>query len=218
MGTFLTNPGAVPLVVITTITAQLGLPADTDLALYQSPDTWWDHQALIRQHYGYQDMLTLPVLIPLLRWLYSRAWTHAERPSVLFDLTTAWLVERKIVLPGVTVVARLVARVRDRVNARLWQSLAHLPTPTQHTQLGLKPSISQPNALALRFLIFAFILLMRIGIIIKSAPLFLIRMPWNSALGDRKMRNYHQTCVFLMLVRLDVGILGLPLLLVRNSR
>lgn len=73
LGTFLTNPGAVPLVVITTITAQLGLPADTDLALYQSPDTWWDHQALIRQHYGYQDMLTLPVLIPLLRWLYSRA-------------------------------------------------------------------------------------------------------------------------------------------------
>ena len=46
------------------------------------------------------------------------------------------LVERKIVLPGVTVVARLVARVRDRVNARLWRSLAHLPTPTQHTQLA----------------------------------------------------------------------------------
>ena len=120
----------------TCATAQLGLSAATDLALYQSPDTWWDHQAFIRQHYGYQDMLTRSVLIPLLRWLYTRAWTHAERPSVLFDLTTAWLVERKIVLPGVTVVARLVARVRDRVIARLWRSLAHLPTPTQHTQLA----------------------------------------------------------------------------------
>jgi len=54
---------------------------------------------------------------------------------VLFDLTTARLIERKILLPGVTVLTRLIARVRDRAASRLWRVLAALPGADQQRRL-----------------------------------------------------------------------------------
>ncbi|WP_159083325.1 DUF4158 domain-containing protein [Streptomyces sp. P3] len=60
----------------------------------------------------------------LARWLYQRAWIGNERPTLLLDLATKRLVDKKVVLPGVTVLERLVSGNRERAEKRLWATLA----------------------------------------------------------------------------------------------
>lgn len=135
LSTFLSDPTDVPPGVVAHLTKQLVLPESVDLARYRSAEMRWDHAGEIKQRSGYRDFHDGQEEFSLMRWLYARAWLSAERPSVLFDLATARLVERKVLLPGVTVLARLVARVRERAAQRLWRLLARLPSPEQRTRL-----------------------------------------------------------------------------------
>ena len=135
LGTFLADPTDVPPGVIAHLTAQLGFADPPDLTRYRDGESRWDHTRELRQRDGYRDFTDQPAHFRLVRWLYARAWTGAERPSVLFDLATARLVERKILLPGVTVRARLVAAVRDRAATRLWHRRARVPDVVQRARL-----------------------------------------------------------------------------------
>ena len=128
LGTFLIAPTEVPSGVVTYLAQQLKIVDSNCLKLYRQRRTWWEHTTLIQKHYGYQDFSVQPANWQLLRWLYYCAWSSDEAPSVLFDRVTAYLVERKILLPGVTTIERLVSMVRERVQQRLWQRLAKLPT------------------------------------------------------------------------------------------
>ncbi|MBA3922645.1 MAG: Tn3 family transposase, partial [Nostocaceae cyanobacterium] len=135
LGTFLNDPTDVPTAVFGYLATQLGISSKANLDLYRTSETRWEHAALIRQHYGYQDFNSQPEHWRLVRWLYQRATLSAESPSLLFDLATARLVQRKILLPGVSSLARLVASVRDRAANRLWKVLSQLPNTTQKRQL-----------------------------------------------------------------------------------
>lgn len=135
IGTFLSDPTNVPTAVIIFLAKQLGINDTSILERYRNSETRWKHTALIKQSYGYQDFHSQPFHWRLVRWLYQRSIISTESQSLLFDLTTARLVERKILLPGVSVLARLVASVRERAANRLFNVLSKLPNKKQTVAL-----------------------------------------------------------------------------------
>jgi TnpA family transposase len=136
LGTFLENPIDIPLGVIIYVATQLGISDIECLPRYlERSVTHWEHQGEIQQRYGYRNFSEQPGHWQLVRWLYGRAWVGSESPSVLFDLVTARLVEHKILLPGVTVLERLVASVRERTAKRLWRILSKIPSEEQREKL-----------------------------------------------------------------------------------
>jgi TnpA family transposase len=136
LGTFLPDPTDVPPVVASYVARQFDIIDPCVLSEYaRRPNTFREHTSEIRHEYGYKDYSDTVKRIGLLRFLYARAWLGSDGPTGLFDLATARLAERKVLLPGVTTLAREVARVRDRVNRRLWAAIASAPDTVQRERL-----------------------------------------------------------------------------------
>ena len=122
LGTFLPDPTQVPTVVVDTLAAQLHV-ASPELAAYgQRVSTWYEHQTGVVAYLGYAPFEAAQAF-RLTRWLYAQVATSTVRSSVLFDLATAHLVTLRVVLPGVTVLARLIARVRERTGRHIYRQL-----------------------------------------------------------------------------------------------
>jgi hypothetical protein len=96
LGTFLDNPLAVPPSVMQTLARQLPIADLNGLPAYLEGERRWDHVASIRAYYGYSDITEPRVGFRLSRWLFALCWTGTERPSVLFDRATTWLLAHKI--------------------------------------------------------------------------------------------------------------------------
>ena len=75
--------------------------------------TQHEHAREIRQAYGYRDLSDPDAAAGLREFLDGRAWTHAEGPDRMFGQAVGWLRRNRVLLPGVSVLARLVASVRD---------------------------------------------------------------------------------------------------------
>lgn len=144
LGTFLDDPLEVPLPVLHTLSRQLQLVAvHADvMAVYRTGEQRWQHAQEIRTRYGYVDIGEPLVGWRLSRWLYALCWTGTDRPSVLFERATTWLVTHKVLLPGISILERHVARLRSRVERRLWQALTRGVSPDR--QLELENLLSVP--------------------------------------------------------------------------
>lgn len=134
LGTFLPVPTQVPAVVVHTLGQQLHLPAEAWNGRYTRPNTLHDHQVQLVAYLGFAAFEERQAF-RLTRWLYAQVLTSTVRPSVLFDLATAHLVAQRVVLPGVTVLARLIARVRERTGRHLYRQLCARLTAAQQAAL-----------------------------------------------------------------------------------
>ncbi len=131
IGVFLTNPINIPETVIIYLANQLDIKDYSNLKDYLLRKlTRYEHIADIKSKFGYHELNNL-WHFKLSRWLYAQCWYGVERPSILFDRTVTWLVDRKLLLPGITTLIRLISRIRIRSSNRLWRILSQLPSKTQ---------------------------------------------------------------------------------------
>ena len=132
LGTFLPNPIQVPRVVVQHVAQQLEIDPEVFLRYALREETRYTHRRDIIAYLGYREFDDFQVF-RLVRWIYAHLAVSAVRPSVLFDLATAHLSAQKIVLPGVSGLARLIARVRERHTARTFEGLSKkLSAKQQH--------------------------------------------------------------------------------------
>ena len=118
VGTFLTDPLDVPLVVLDYVAAQVRVADASVVKRYTERDkTRLEHQWEICGMFGYSSFASAEA--DLVAWLDAEAWTTGDGPKALFYAATAWLRERRVLLPGVTTMVELVAKVRAAAEIRL---------------------------------------------------------------------------------------------------
>ena len=134
LGLFLEDPIDVPASVVDYVAEQLGIADPSVLKAYtERAQTAYQHAWEITEAYGYLSFADLEA--DLTGWVDARAWTTGDGPRALFAAAVGWLIEHKVLLPGVSVLARLVARVRDQADQRLWDTLDGLLSATERQVL-----------------------------------------------------------------------------------
>jgi site-specific recombinase XerD len=144
LGLFLPDPLDVPSVVVEYLAGQLAISDPSCVSRYlERRPTRFEHADEIKRTLGLRDFAAAAG--ELERWVDARAWTTGDGPRVIFDDALSWLCERGVLLPGVTTLARLVARVRDEASERAWDTLAGLPTARQARSLERLLDVTGPD-------------------------------------------------------------------------
>ena len=134
LGLFLSDPTAVPSGVVDYVAGQIGVADPSCLKHYlDRRSTRFVHGAEIADWYGYRDFNVAEV--ELAGWIADRAWTTGDGPKALFEGAVVWRRDRRVLLPGRSRLARLVAQERERSTQRLFDVFASMVTPTQAVQL-----------------------------------------------------------------------------------
>ncbi|MCP3818141.1 DUF4158 domain-containing protein [Streptomyces sp. A3M-1-3] len=110
VGLFLEDPLAVPWPVVEHLAEQLEIEDVSCVKEYtERLKTAYEHAWEIRDAYGYHPYEDNAQGRKFRAFLHGRAWTHAEGPTALFDHAVGWLRRNRVLLPGVSVLARQVS-------------------------------------------------------------------------------------------------------------
>jgi hypothetical protein len=124
----------VPVAAVDYVAGQVGVADPSCVKAYAEREkTRLEHQWEIAREYGYIDFPSAQV--DLARWIDDRAWATGEGPRALFDGAVAWLRRQRVLLPGIIVLARLVAQVREAASERLYDTVAAPVTVEQERAL-----------------------------------------------------------------------------------
>jgi hypothetical protein len=130
LGTFLDDPLAVPEAVLEYLARQLGIRRPGVVRDYMMREmTRFEHRWEIQSVDGWQEFAQ--VTDELTRWVDRRAWTTGEGRKAIFDRAVPWLRQRRVLLPALESLTRLVGRVVQQSHLRLWETLLELVTAEQ---------------------------------------------------------------------------------------
>lgn len=125
LGAFLEDPLDVPWAVVQYLADQIGVGDPSIIKNYmRRRTTRFEHAWEIQKAYGFRSVEDSEVGREFGKFLSDRAWVHTEGPAALFNQAVGWLRRNRILLPGVTVLDRLVLKARSEAAERVFELLA----------------------------------------------------------------------------------------------
>ncbi|MCX4596498.1 Tn3 family transposase [Streptomyces sp. NBC_01549] len=119
LGTFLKVPAEVPPGVAAFVAEQLGIDDPSCLKAYpERLPTQHEHAREIRELLKVRDFEDGD--LALREHIAGRVWVSGEGPRALFDRAVTWLLRNRVLLPGLTQLARLVGEVRAGEQALIY--------------------------------------------------------------------------------------------------
>ena len=130
LGTFLDDPIDVPVRVLEYLAEQLEVRKPAAVRDYLAREmTRFEHRWEIREADGWREFAE--AADELTRWVDRRAWTTGDGRKAVFDGAVGWLRQRRVLLPALDSLTRLVGHVVKRAHVRLWETLLGLITAEQ---------------------------------------------------------------------------------------
>ena len=136
LGTFLEDPVDVPRVVVDYAAGQLGIDDPSCIKQYaERVPTRYEHAWEIRDLLEFRDFTDVQEEVAA--FVASRVATTRDSRRELFDRAVLWLIEQRVLLPGITTLATLVKDVQrdglEEINAAV---VAPVPPHTRRELIG----------------------------------------------------------------------------------